>query len=94
MLLELPPDMPLDNPAPFFIHDYFNSFTRTMFIGHETRLFVYEALFFCSIDMELNNVCYSALITYVVSRAIHWVRHSLGESNLSRKTLVDRHFLV
>ena len=39
-----------------FVHDYFNSFTSTMFIGNELRLFSYEALFFCVIDMSLQNV--------------------------------------
>lgn len=39
-----------------FVHDYFNSFTSTMFIGNELRLFAFEALFFCVIDTSLQNV--------------------------------------
>jgi len=39
-----------------FVHDYFNSFASTLFIGNELRLFSYEALFFCVVDMSLQNV--------------------------------------
>lgn len=33
MVLQLPPDAAVNNPA--FVHDYFNTFTTTMFLGCE-----------------------------------------------------------
>ncbi len=37
-----------------------------MWFGTEFRLFVFEALFFCTIDMELTNIPLSALLTFLV----------------------------
>ncbi|KAG2452271.1 hypothetical protein HYH02_003295 [Chlamydomonas schloesseri] len=92
MVLDLPPDSALNNTA--MVHDYLEAFTRTMFLGCEVRLYVYEALFFCAIDMNIQSVAISALVTYVMWRAVKWFRDSWGEDNLSQKTLVDRHFLI
>ncbi|PNW74089.1 hypothetical protein CHLRE_13g584901v5 [Chlamydomonas reinhardtii] len=92
MVLDLPPDSALNNTA--MVHDHLDAFTRTMFIGCEVRLFVFEALFFCAIDMSIKSVAISALITYVMWRAVKWFRDSWGEDNISSKTLVDRHFLI
>ncbi|KXZ47359.1 hypothetical protein GPECTOR_36g81 [Gonium pectorale] len=92
MAIQLPPDNSVNNPS--FVHDYLDSFTRTMFLGHEVRLYVYEALFFCAIDMNIRSVAVSALITYIMVRVVRHVRASFGEDNLSQKTLVDRHFLI
>ncbi|KAG2497180.1 hypothetical protein HYH03_004769 [Edaphochlamys debaryana] len=90
--LQLPPENAQENPV--FVHDYFNSFTETIFLGIEPRLFVYEALFCCSIDMALKSFSTSAFITFIVSRFFAYVRRGWGEDNLSQKTLVDRHFLI
>ncbi|GFR52700.1 hypothetical protein Agub_g15327 [Astrephomene gubernaculifera] len=90
--LELPPDNALHNPA--FVHDYWETFTNTMFLGCEVRLYVFEALFFCAVDMALRNVAVSALLTFLMVRAVAYLRGSFGEDNLSQKTLVDRHFLI
>ncbi len=151
MVLELPPDAAINGPA--FVHDNFQSFTRTIFLGQEVRrsatpvrtlapalharlrtadwaararphtrtaahclrtdaiaphtpclhvcrgprqvrLFVFEAIFFCAIDMALSSAATSAFITYVVWRTVAWLRASWGEDNLAQKTLVDRHFLI
>lgn len=92
MVLQLPPDAAVNNPA--FVHDYFNTFTTTMFLGCEVRLYVFEAVFFCAVDMSLGNVAVTALLTFLVNRALTWFRAAWGEDNLSRKTLVDRHFLI
>lgn len=44
--------------------------------------------------LPLQNVTVSAIITYILVVATEWVRSSFGESNLSHKTMVDRHFLI
>lgn len=54
MISQLPP-LAAEKDA-VFVHDYFNSWTSTMFIGNELRLFAFEALLFCTVDMALRNV--------------------------------------
>lgn len=70
------------------------SLMHSMNTALQVRLFVFEALFFMAIDMALNNAAISALITYVVSRAVALVRKTLGTLNLAQKTTVDLHFLA
>lgn len=65
-----------------------------MFIGNELRLYTFEALFFCVLDSTLKNVTLTAFITYVLWIVVKWIRQRMGENNLSRKTLVDQHFLM
>ncbi|KAF5827901.1 Meckelin [Dunaliella salina] len=92
LLLQLPPEASTYNTV--FVHDYFRSFTETMFIGNEVRLFVFEALFFMAVDLALNNAAVTALITYVMVRVVALVRKAFGILNISQKTTIDLHFLV
>lgn len=55
---------------------------------------MWEALFCCTIDMSIQQFAISALITFLVHRFVAYVRATMGESNISNKTLVDRHFLI
>lgn len=59
----------------------------------QLRLYVFEALFFMSVDLALNNVAATALITYAMVRAVALVRKALGAVNISQKTSIDLHFL-
>eukprot|EP00798_Chlamydomonas_sp_ICE-L_P007190 gene7190-298_t len=92
MLVRLPPDNA--SQRSIMVHDYFNMWTNTMFFGIELRLFIFEALFFCTVDMELRNIPVTAIITYVVIQFLRIVRIRLGEDNIAKKTLVSPHFLV
>lgn len=60
----------------------------------QVRLYMWEALFCCTIDMSIQQFAISALITFLVHRFVAYVRATMGESNISNKTLVDRHFLI
>ncbi len=44
--------------------------------------------------MELRNVPLTALLTLLVVIAVKWVRRRLGESNISHKTLISKHWLL
>uniref|UniRef100_A0A7S3QKR7 Meckelin n=1 Tax=Dunaliella tertiolecta TaxID=3047 RepID=A0A7S3QKR7_DUNTE len=92
LLLQLPPEASAYNTV--FVHDYFRSFSETMFIGNEVRLFIFEALFFMAVDLALNNAAVTALITYAMVRAVALVRKAFGTLNISQKTTIDLHFLV
>ena len=91
-LLRLPPAA--SDGRTVFVHDFHAAFTKVVFYGHELRLFVFEALLFLAIDSELRSVPTTAFIVYVVHSAIALTRASLGKNNLSRKTLVDKNFLI
>lgn len=66
-LLRLPP--PQENiPKNKMMHDFHNTFTKTMWYGNELRLFVFEALVFCALDMELKSVPITAFIVFIISR--------------------------
>eukprot|EP00955_Chlamydomonas_euryale_P099974 365253-Chlamydomonas_euryale.AAC.2 len=55
MLTQLPPLQAAEESV--FVHDILNRFTQTMSLGKDFKWFVYEALFFCTIDtLALNNV--------------------------------------
>lgn len=60
----------------------------------QVRLYVFEAIVLLAIDVSLKNITVSALLTYLIIRVVAWVRAQAGESNISGKTLVDRHFLA
>ena len=93
MLTRLPPIAA--NEDSVFVHDYFNSWTNTILIGNDLRMYTYEALFFCTVDcLAINNVATTAFITFIVSRFLTWLRKRMGANNLASKTLVDPHFLI
>lgn len=91
-LLRLPPEGATRHPV--FMHDFHKQFSSVLFYGNESRLYIYEALFFCAVDMTLRNVPISAFITYLMVKVVALVRVHFGENNLSSKTLVDRRFLI
>jgi meckelin len=65
-----------------------------MHIHTQVYLYVYEALFFLAIDMDLRNITLSALLTFIMILFFRWVRGTLGRNNISQKTVVDSHFLI
>jgi meckelin len=75
-------------------HDFYHSFSTTIFYGQELRLYVFDAMLFSSLHMTLGNAACAGFITFMIQQLVRLIRHHCGESNLSRKTLVDRHFLV
>ncbi len=91
-VLRLPPE--LSTMRAVFVHDFHNGFAGTILWGSELRLCVFEALLCCAVDMAQRNIVVAAFVALVVMRALAWLRAWLGEHNLSRKTLVDRHFLI
>lgn len=91
-VFRLPPQ--LSSMRAVFMHDFHDSFADTIFWGHELRLAVFEALLCCAVDMAIHNIVLAAFTSFCVMRALAWIRSWAGENNLSRKTLVDRHFLI
>jgi meckelin len=90
--LRMPPDAPTGRTL--LAHDFQDSFSRVLLLGRELRLYVFEALLFCAIDSALRCAVLSALAVLGVWLVVRAARVHFGQSNLSRKTLVDRHFLI
>ncbi len=77
-----------------FMHDFHDTFASAIFYGREGRLYVFTALMFCGIYMTVANAAVTAFIVYVVMAVVSGARNHFGEANISRKTLVDSHFLI
>lgn len=80
--------------AALFAHDYFNSFTNVLFYGNELRLFTYETVFFCTVDLSLQNPTLTALLTFIMVYGIEWIMSGWKKRNISTKTMVDDRFLI
>lgn len=91
-LFRLPPSA--TTARAIFSHDFHNSFASSVFYGNELRLYVYDALFFCAVDLAIQNVPVAAFLTYVMIRVVTYVRAHFAEQNISKKTLIDSHFLI
>jgi meckelin len=92
-LLRLPPDAAAAGRT-VLSHDFHASWSRVLLFGREARLYAFEALLFCAVDSSARSAAVSGLAVLVVWLALRAVRLHFGETNLSRKTLVDRHFLI
>ena len=45
-------------------------------------------------DLMLQNTFVSVLMTYIIDKALQFMRGYFGQRNISRKTLVDEMFLI
>ncbi|CAG9313152.1 unnamed protein product [Blepharisma stoltei] len=93
--LNIPPTrMDTLEGSPFFYKDPGMNFESIFFMGKEFSILLMDVLVFNLIDFRHNNLYLAAFITYIFSKMVSYARASLGEYNLSRKTLVDKRFLI
>lgn len=93
--LNMPPTpMELLEGSPFFYKDPSMNFESIFFMGKEFTILLMDVLVFNLLDFKYNNLFLAAFITYLFSKIISYLRQFLGEWNLSRKTLVDKRFLL
>ncbi|TPX67518.1 hypothetical protein SpCBS45565_g03723 [Spizellomyces sp. 'palustris'] len=71
-----------------------SSFTRLLLYGIEYHLLILYILIFTVADNGLGNTGAAAIITYGVDVVIRVIRKHFGASNLARKTMMDRKFLI
>ncbi|CAD7702542.1 unnamed protein product [Ostreobium quekettii] len=91
-ILRLPPELSAQKAV--LVHDFHSSFGNVLLYGNEVRLIMFELVMFCALDVSLKSPGIVAFLVYLISRLITWVRKSCGERNISRKTMVGRHFLM
>ena len=58
------------------------------------HLMIFDLLTFCIMDLWANNHVASALVTFLVSYLICWMRDLLGNMSVAKNTLVDERFLI
>lgn len=104
-LLRLPPDgasgyggggagSALAAGGTLLAHDFHHSFARVLPLGHEARIYAFEALLFCAVDSAARCAPVSGFAVLLVWLSLRAARAHWGRNNLSRKTLVDKHFLI
>ena len=77
-----------------FYTDNGHSFDSVLLYGNEFSLTIFEVLVFAFTDLFASDFLISALVTYLVSKAMSVVRYTAGRANLATKTLIDRRFLI
>ncbi|ESN90613.1 hypothetical protein HELRODRAFT_70743, partial [Helobdella robusta] len=78
-----------------FYRDNGHSFDCVLFYGHEMTLMMFEVLLMTCMDLIFTNYVLDAIITYVLMEIVlRSFRDSFGRSNLARKTMVDKRFLI
>jgi meckelin len=79
------------------IADFFSSwpsFTSTMYCALDYQLVILYILLFSLFDRVTGSSVVAVFIVYVVEKILSKVRAIMGESNLSKKTLIDERFLI
>jgi meckelin len=94
-VLNMPPAEMTNLTGPaFFYKDPAMSFEQVMFMGKEFSLLLMDLLVFDIMDIIAGNSLISALVTFIFSKMISYVRFILGENNISKKSMIDKKFLV
>lgn len=93
-MLRQAPGLALANQPSIFYPDKEFQYCRTMFLGRETDLLVFNILCYSVLDMWFNSTAASILITYLVNCCLVWWRRALGQATIARKTLIDERFLI
>ena len=79
------------------ISDFFSSwpsFTSMMYCALDYQLVILYIMVFSLFDRVTGSSVIAVFIVYVVEKALCKLRALLGESNLSKKTLIDERFLI
>ncbi|CAF0714891.1 unnamed protein product [Brachionus calyciflorus] len=78
----------------YFYKDEIDCFTDVIYFGKEKTLFLFDLVIFLFVDYLSESYILAALIVYITSKILKIFRSDLGRRNLSKKTLVDKRFLI
>jgi meckelin len=73
--------------------DVRHSWESVMWRGQEVDLILWDFLMYTVVDFYTQSPTSAALTTYILSVALDYVRTQWGQTNISRKTLIDDRFL-
>lgn len=57
-------------------------------------LCMWEVMLFCALEWALRRPAVSASVTYILVRVVTIARSKLGQSGMSKASLIDDRFLV
>jgi meckelin len=89
-----PADLSELQGSPFFYRDPGMKWENVFYSGQEFDVLLLEMLLFALFDLTIENMLVAMILTYTISVFLIWLRKKTGERNLSRKTLIDRRFLI
>lgn len=82
---------------PYLIRDYFSkwpSFTKILYCSLDYQILILLILLFSLFDRVSGSSIISIGIIYIIEKLLKGFRAWLGESNLSKKTLIDERFFI
>lgn len=77
-----------------FYLDSGHSFDKVLFYGNELILFQMDLMIFVLLIIVSNNYLLSILAVGLVYKLLEFIAKYLAKSNFSRKTLIDKRFLL
>uniref|UniRef100_A0A669P3D9 Transmembrane protein 67 n=1 Tax=Phasianus colchicus TaxID=9054 RepID=A0A669P3D9_PHACC len=77
-----------------FYNDEGHSFSEVLYYGNETTLLIFDILFFSVVDLATQSFVLAAILTYLQQEIFRFIRNTVGQKNLTSKTLVDERFLI
>ncbi|XP_042726107.1 meckelin [Lagopus leucura] len=77
-----------------FYNDEGHSFSEVLYYGNETTLLIFDILFFSVVDLATQSFVLAAVLTYLQQEIFRFIRNTVGQKNLTSKTLVDERFLI
>ncbi|OMJ90235.1 hypothetical protein SteCoe_7436 [Stentor coeruleus] len=93
--LRMPPvDLSLLDGTPYFYKDPSIGFESSFLMGREFSFLLMDIMIFELFDYTIENTYIAILLTYLFSKIVSEIRQKAGEWNLSRKTLVNKRFLL
>ncbi|KAG7473551.1 hypothetical protein MATL_G00097060 [Megalops atlanticus] len=70
------------------------TFSNVLYYGHELTLLLFDTLLFCIIDLGSQDLVLATILTFAVQQVIAMLRCYISRHNVSKKTLVDKCFLI
>ncbi|XP_036391497.1 meckelin-like [Megalops cyprinoides] len=70
------------------------AFSNVLYYGHELTLLLFDTLLFCIIDLGSQDLVLATILTSAVQQVIAALRYYISRHNVSKKTLVDKCFLI
>ena len=92
-ILKTPPPMVSAEQPSVFFPDRRLEYAKMTFLGCERDLLLLNVLAYSLFDFWIGSTVISMLLTYLLECLLCYVRHSYGQTMISRKTLVDARFL-
>lgn len=93
-LFKVPPTLSMGEMSCVMRPDRSWDFTKTMFLGIELDLLIFDIFAFALFDIWFDNTALSILLLYLTDSGLWMLRRSLGSQSLSKKTMLDERFLI